>query len=423
MQSPVEDPPSAFFARSGGKSFRENLVVAVAASWGLCAYFPIGVLYLHFLLMLAVLFTSGNVKARVQRLLACRLVWPLVAMLVWTTVVVLVGPWFEDTPTRLFHIVRVAVLVSIGLMLTPAEARAALVGFVVGAVVAAWIISAHRLWGLPDWQIWSSLLTSRNNFSSGNMISMAAASGICLVASLSGRFSPRQRGIGLALAFALALVVATHSVSRNALLLLPVLFAASLLWRFRSLRGRLAGLAVLLTLVALAWQGAPNIQNRFTGMLSDYQALKSTSNYSTSVGARWRMYEEASQVMLKNPVFGTGVGSWLPHWRTVWSGLHQDLSPELERHNAEINNPHNDFLLAGMETGVAGLLILVWLVASFVRAGWQHRSAVHGATLVIGLTILVTGLLNAPFRDAALGMTLLWLLGVSVAAHGKVGRA
>ena len=392
-------------------------MVAVAASWGVCAFFPVGILYLHFLLMLAVLLTSGSVKARVQSLLACRLVWPLAAMLVWTVVVVLVGPWFEDTPTRIFHVVRVAVLVSIGLMLTRVEARAALVGFVLGAVVAASIISAHRVWGLPDWRIWSSLLTSRNNFSSGNMISMAAASGICLVASLGSKFSLRQRGISLALAFALALTVATHSVSRNALLLLPVLFAASLLWRFRSLRGRLAGLAVLLALVALMWQGAPNIQSRFTGMLSDYQALKSTSNYSTSVGARWRMYEEASQGMLKNPVFGTGLGSWLPHWRAVWSELHQNLSPELERRNAGINNPHNDFLLAGMETGVAGMVILVWLVGSFVRAGWQQLSEVHGATLVMGLTLLVTGLLNAPFRDAALGMTLLWLLGVSVAGH------
>jgi hypothetical protein len=32
---------------------------------------------------------------------------------------------------------------------------------------------------------------------------------------------------------------------------------------------------------------------------------------------------------------------------------------------------------------------------------------------------LVTSMFNAPFRDAALGMTLLWMLGVSL-AHGEL---
>ena len=52
-----------------------------------------------------------------------------------------------------------------------------------------------------------------------------------------------------------------------------------------------------------------------------------------------------------------------------------------------------------------------------LRVGWQTRSMVGGATVVMGVTVFVTSLLNAPFRDAALGMTLLWLLGASVAAQ------
>ena len=50
----------------------------------------------------------------------------------------------------------------------------------------------------------------------------------------------------------------------------------------------------------------------------------------------------------------------------------------------EINNPHNGFLLAGMEPDVAGMLVLM---------------------------------VNAPFRDAALGVALLWLLGAGLAGH------
>jgi hypothetical protein len=35
----------------------------------------------------------------------------------------------------------------------------------------------------------------------------------------------------------------------------------------------------------------------------------------------------------------------------------------------------------------------------------------------MAVSLFVTCLVNAPLRDAALGMTLLWLLGVSVAAQ------
>jgi hypothetical protein len=46
----------------------------------------------------------------------------------------------------------------------------------------------------------------------------------------------------------------------------------------------------------------------------------------------------------------------------------------------------------------------------------QHSGA-GGITAIIGMSLFATALVNAPFRDAALGMTLLWLLGASMAAH------
>ena len=407
----------AGLADPNGQGFGQRLVYWIAASWGACAFFPVGLMYLHFLLMLLALALSGDIRVRLRRVRASAVFWPLVAVVGWTLVVVAVGPWFEDTPSRVFHVARVALVLAVGVMLSTVEARAALWGFVMGAAFAALVVAAHHAWGLPDWRIWSSLLVSRNNFSSGNMISMAAASGICLVVAISSPFAARVRWLVLALALCLAFTVAMHSVSRNALVLLPILLIAAVVWRFRSMRATLAGITALVVLVAIVWQLSPNVQVRFSGIWTNYQDMKTSSNYSTSVGARWRMYQETIEGMVEHPFFGTGLGSWLPRWRTVWSGLHQNMSPELEYKNSEINNPHNDFLLAGMETGVVGMLVLVWLIVAFVRVGWQTRSMVGGATVVMGVTVFVTSLLNAPFRDAALGMTLLWLLGASVAAQ------
>ena len=417
MPLPADIPNTADLVAASGHSFRQRLVLWFAASWGACAFLPIGVVYLQLLLMLLALAVSANLGARVQYLRASSVFWPLVAMVSWTLVVLAVRPWFDDTPTRVFHILRVTVVLAIGIMLTPAEARAAFCGFVIGTAVAALVVAAHHIWGLPAWRIWSSLLVSRNNFSSGNMISMAAASGICFVVAISSPFRARWRWLALALALGLTYTVAMHAVSRNALLLPPVLLIAAVVWRFRSLRGTLAGITALLVLIVIVWELSPNAQGRFYGILTNYQEMKTSSNYSTSVGARWRMYQEAIQGMVEHPFFGTGLGSWLPHWRTVWSGLHQNMSPGPEHKTSEINNPHNDFLLAGMETGVMGMLVLIWLVGTFVYIGWKRRSTAGGVALVMGVTLFVTSLLNAPFRDAALGMTLLWLAGASVAGH------
>mgnify|MGYP000907621782 CR=1 FL=1 len=131
------------------------------------------------------------------------------------------------------------------------------------------------------------------------------------------------------------------------------------------------------------------------------------------------------QGMAAHPVFGTGVGSWLPHWRSI-SGVYAERLPEDERHHyTEINNPHNDFLLAGMETGVPGLLAMVWVLWRCLRSGWKDCTAAGAIAVVMAVTLICSSLVNAPLRDAALGMTLLWLLGGSMAGqrHGPGARA
>lgn len=402
---------------------RDRLVRYVGVSWGLCAFFPIGLMYLHALLMLVALAISSDVAQRLRTLRGSELSMPLLLILAWTLIATFAGEWHPDTPTRLFHIARVAVVLSMGLMLSAPEARAALCGFVVAAVLAAFIVAVHHVWELPKSAIWNSLLVSRNNFSSGNMITMAVASGVCLVFGMGKQAVAADRRIFFAAALALSLTVALHAVSRNSQLLLLMLFLTSLVYRFRSTIAVLGGIALAFALAAMAWQFSPTTKERFSHITKSLELVSTESNYSNSVGVRWRMYQEAVQGMWDHPVFGTGVGSWLPHWRMVWSGLNQRLSPEMQSVFAEINNPHNDFLLAGMETGVIGMLLLVWLLARFIKAGWNQGSTAGGVTVVMGVAMSVTALVNAPFRDAALGMTLVWLLAVSVAAHGKAGRA
>ena len=390
-----------------------------AFSWGFCAFFPVGVMYLNLVLTLTALLFSPGLGARVNQLRGSVLSGPILAILVWTLLAAAAGPWLVDTPTRLFHVVRVALVLFMGLALLPSEARAGLTGFLLAAVLAGLAVAVHHVWGLPTYAIWVSLLEARNNFSSGNMITMAAACGVLFFLAVSGRVTRQDAWLALAAALALALTVVFHAKSRNSQLLLVLLMLTAVAFRFRSLRACVAGLVAVVVLVAGVWYFSPQTMDRFVMLADELQRASAATNYATSGGVRWRMYQEAAQGMAQHPFLGSGVGTWLPHWYSVWMGLEVDLPMVDKLKFADINNPHNDFLLAGMETGVVGLLLHVWLVLRVIAQGWRQQSLAGGITLIMGVTLFATAMVNAPFRDAALGMTLLWLLAVSLAAHGK----
>ena len=119
--------------------------------------------------------------------------------------------------------------------------------------------------------------------------------------------------------------------------------------------------------------------------------------------------------MTTHPLTGTGVGSWLPRWKVVAEQTGQHLPPDrLERH-MEINNPHNEYMLAGMETEIPGLLALVWLLVALLWLSWAQRSLAGDIAFLMAAGLALCCLINAPLRDAAMGMTLLWLLGGSIA--------
>ena len=129
MQSRVDvDSPAA--ALQGAGSFRYRLVQTIAFSWGFCAYFPIGVMYLNVLLMLIALAIFPDLGTALARLRRHVVLLPLTLFVAWTLIAALAGDWYPDTSTRLFHTFRVALVLCMGMILTPGQARAAFDGIV-----------------------------------------------------------------------------------------------------------------------------------------------------------------------------------------------------------------------------------------------------------------------------------------------------
>ena len=401
----------------------DRLQLCLVFGWGFCAFFPLGITYAFFFLLMLRISVWGGIRQRLAHL-DMRLLWlPMALFLVWPLIAAVSGTWFPDTPTRLFHIFRVVLLLLLGILLTPLETRLAAAGFLAGAVTAALIIVIHHLIGLPDWDIWTSLLSSRNNKSSANMIMMAIASGGFFYLGLRNDTQGPDRWLAWTAALVLAVTVAVHGVSRNAQLLLPIMATVAIICYFRSFKAVLFAAVVAVMISASAMYWSPATHARFTSAIAQVEKVASAGDYTSGVGERWSMFSKAWHGMLAHPLMGTGLGSWLPLWRPVAMETSDGLGGVALLKHVEINNPHNDFLLAGMEMGVPGLVTTAWLLLAFVVQGWRERSAMGDATVMLAIGLISIAMVNAPLRDAALGMTLLWLLGASRAGHQEASRA
>lgn len=390
-------------------STRERLPSALAAALGISAFLPVGMGYLLLLLLSLVLLAAPqDLRQRLGSLRGRAILGLLAAFVAWPCLLLLFNPAYEATASRLFHLVRVAWVLVLGLLLTPREQRAALCGFLGAAAVATLLVAIHHVWPLPEWTLWRNLVYLRGNNSSQKMLLMACAAGVAFSLALGPGRTRHQRLVLLLGWLAFSAVVVLHGMSRNAHVLVLVLPALALVYRFRTWAMATSAIVLALALSAAALQWSATVQLRVEQAMDDLQALETNGNYASSVGVRWRMYEEAWRGMVDHPITGTGLGSWETRWRAAATEY-----PDM----AGINNPHNDFLLFGTETGVPGLLLLLATLGWFAVTAWRARHAAAGAAWVLCGGLIMSAMVNAPLRDAGLGMALLWLMAACSAPH------
>jgi len=149
---------------------------------------------------------------------------------------------------------------------------------------------------------------------------------------------------------------------------------------------KLLALMVLVAAVPLAYMSSLTIQARVDeGFTEITDALARPLNQDaaevTSLGARIDMWRLSIQSMAKNPVFGSGTGSY------------PLLAKEAFHSQGVLDvqgvHPHNQFLFFGVELGMVGLLAYVFYL---YRAGTAGRAmpAVERAVLIGFLCIMVS---------------------------------
>nr|WP_199027799.1 O-antigen ligase family protein [Ralstonia sp. ASV6] len=142
-------------------------------------------------------------------------------------------------------------------------------------------------------------------------------------------------------------------------LIVPLL----MLWGWQTfLRGRaltasriitVIGMAIVVGASAVAYV-AHHKQSRMSEVSSEIQNYERHGDV-TSTGLRLEFYRRALILISQRPVVGYGVGSIEPQFRNMTAG-------QIGAYGIGSTNPHNEYLMMGVQAGALGILALVWLI-------------------------------------------------------------
>jgi O-antigen ligase len=376
-----------------------NIVRFAALFWGLVVFMPVGVNYLAFFLLITLVLLQKGLIERYARLRNHILWWPLVVYVGWTLLILAIMPTYPETPFNLFHALRIAVTLALAVMLTREEALWGLRGFAVAAVVSLTVLGLHQLFGFPDAQIWHSLINHSGNKSIANAVQFSLIAASLLLVALD------RPGLVRNIAVPVVLVLLSIPVwvlsSRTSLMIFVIGMIAACIHQWRSHRLMLAASLGVAVVVVGALLSVPRVQERFALGLTEIQAAQAGKVSQESWGVRVNMYRHTGNMVLERPLTGWGIGAWTSQWK-------QRVPPVL----AQFNMPHNDFLWMGAQAGVPGALALLSLVFAGLWAGWRRSDLTGRLAFTAMLTLLLTTSANTAMRDAALGLSLLWIAGL-----------
>ncbi len=154
-------------------------------------------------------------------------------------------------------------------------------------------------------------------------------------------------------------------------------------------KGRLLTAAILILAVSL-FVNFSDKANRI------YEGVDNTRSYlnhqpekkPTSMGVRYKFWENSLKLVAEKPWFGHGTGSFANEYKRV-TNTHPDNR----------KNPHNEFLLIAVQLGLLGIFTYSGFLLSQYYCSRTLPDAEKRLAQGLLLTLIITSLFNSPFLD------------------------
>jgi O-antigen ligase len=401
--------PSALFETRSIWSFRLALVCLVAVSVSL----PIAWISLAKLLLFIVglIYLMANPPGQ-RSDSALRELWmPKVVMaimlmfafsLLWTEV-----DLDAALSTLVKHSKLMTVLLLVCLIRNVQEARIAILAFVGGQTVlllSSWLMAAGVPipWAVPTagkYVIFSSYLDQSIIF---------ATTAAVFWHLRSDRLWPQWLG-GLLAAAAMVNTLLLLA-GRTGYAVAVTLLSLCAMWAMPK-RLRLTTLVVTPIIVLLGlYLGSSQVQERLSKVLDEGQRYEVQTQTGSSSGWRLNAWTRSVQAIKESPWAGHGVGSWTQTIKRLEGPAANQIFGQ-----GNASNPHQEYLLWGVELGVGGMLLLLLFMFSVMWDARPFTRSASRATVSVLAAMAVACLFNSSLYDGLIGDFFCTALGLLMA--------
>jgi O-antigen ligase len=207
----------------------------------------------------------------------------------------------------------------------------------------------------------------------------------------------------LAPAIALLALVCVFLIfqGRTAYLIALVLIALTIAWelpRRLQLGAALLVLALLVTLLASSNQ----VRQRVLEVDKGIEAYQQSGQPSSSSGNRIFLWLGSLRLIETSPLHGTGTGSWKKEFN-AHERSSTKLTPAQRAADAGHQNPHQEFLLWGVELGLPGVALLSAVLLALYRDSLQLEIPARRALQSVLAALILACLFNCALYDALIG--------------------
>lgn len=186
------------------------------------------------------------------------------------------------------------------------------------------------------------------------------------------------------------------------------LLSIAIMWE---LPKRYRAIVVLLPFVlALGlYAGSSKVRERLNLINTEVHSYSSSQEPSTSSGLRLNFWTKSIQLIAQHPLTGSGVGSWLPEFTRIEH--EKNPAHQVGGHG----NPHQEYLLWGVELGLPGIWLFIGLLLCIWRDSLRMETPYARATQSTLLALAVACLFNSSLYDAYIGSFFCVLTGLLLA--------
>jgi O-antigen ligase len=176
-------------------------------------------------------------------------------------------------------------------------------------------------------------------------------------------------------------------------------------WRWPAL-----GLISLLVGTAVLFGSSSQVVSRLALVTQEAQSYAKQGVTSTSSGWRLNAWKKSIQSIQDKPLLGYGVGSWAPAVKRL-----DPQRAEIDFGSGNASNPHNEYLLWGVELGLLGISLFLSFILLLVFDAWRFNESIRRSLLSAIAVMAIACLFNSTLYDALIGDYVCTAIGLLLA--------